>query len=84
MEQLSEGQFSVFFHYFTSKECPVCFRSKRPRWCFCRTCYFALTLELRNGLWTPAFDGTTAFVENYQRAKAWLDERGVGNQAWAS
>jgi hypothetical protein len=77
---VTTAQICVLTHQFKSRVCPVCAKSKAPRWCFCRTCYFALKRgnpPLASGLWHEAFDGTDRFFESYMRAKEWLVGTGL-------
>ena len=80
MERLTVAQCTILAHDFESTRCPVCTKSKQRRWCFCRTCYFALKTarpKLASGLWREAFDNTDEFFESYQAAKVWLSSTGL-------
>jgi hypothetical protein len=79
-ERLTTAQITLLSRAFESRECPVCKKWKQARWCFCRSCYFALKTaqpKLAAGLWHEAFDGTDRFFESYQAAKTWLSSTGL-------
>jgi len=79
-ERITTAQAVILARQFESEQCPVCNKGKQRRWCFCRSCYFALKTAqpaLASGLWHEAFDGTDRFFESYARAKAWLSTTGL-------
>jgi hypothetical protein len=79
-EPLTEAQITIMWHQFESNVCPVCSSTKQRRWCFCRTCYFALKHaqpKLAAGLWYSALDENDRFFEGYQAAKTWLSKTGL-------
>lgn len=83
--ELTTAAKRVLLHQFGEEKCPVCQKCKQRRWCFCRTCYFALKQadpRLASGLYVEAFNGTDEFFENYAKAKEWLQSRGVGDPTW--
>jgi hypothetical protein len=80
MSELTTAQIVVLSRQFVSEKCPVCGKRKQRRWCFCRSCYFAVKRGnplLAAGLWHEAFDGTDRFFESYAEAKAWLSSTGL-------
>jgi hypothetical protein len=83
MTELTTAAKRVLLHQFGEEVCPVCHKWKQRRWCFCRSCYFALKQadpQLASGLYVEAFNGTDEFFENYAKAKEWLQRRGLGDQ----
>jgi len=83
--ELTTGAKRLLLHQFGEEKCPVCSKWKQRRWCFCRTCYFALKKvnpALAAGLYVEAFNGTDEFFENYARAKEWLQDNGFADPTW--
>jgi hypothetical protein len=80
MSEITEGQVRVMLHDFENTVCPVCRKEKQRRWCFCRTCYFALKRaqpKLASGLWYEMLDESDRFFESYQAARLWLSSTGL-------
>jgi hypothetical protein len=66
-----------------SRECPACSAAKASGQCFCKRCYFALPVPLRNSLWLKRADAAALdeWKENYAGALAYLARLGLGKNA---
>lgn len=84
MNELTSAQRVILLHHFEIEICPTCGHAKQRKWCFCKTCYFALKSgrpDLARGLWHSALDEKSdRFFDSYQAAKDFLSSTGLQRQ----